>query len=343
MTDASPAPAPALASASAPASAPTPADGPDAFDYTLLTVGAANFAMSFLLTKVGLAVDGIGGGAGFAPLTFVALRLLVATFVLWVVMRAVGEALPPVGDREAWWLIVGTALFGNALPFGLITWGQAVVPASLTSIFVAVMPLTTVVLAHLAGDERLTPAAVIGCLLGLAGVAVLMGWDALALVGEDAWRQWAIVGAAVSFAVNAVLMRRMRGRSMRAMSLGMIAVGCAMVAPFALLGAGAEAGTGAGVGAWQVPGAAAWWALAAAAVFPTAIGTLIIINISKRAGAPFLGQINFLVPIFGVGFAALFLGETIEPRAGLALALVLAGIAVARIRRTPQTIARGRA
>ena len=303
---------------------------PDALDYTLLTVGAANFAMSFLLTKVGLGLD---GAAGFAPLTFVALRLVIASAVLWVAMRAVGDALPPVSDGAAWWLILGTALFGNALPFGLITWGQAVVPANLTAILVAVMPLTTVVLAHLVGDERLTPFAVVGCLLGLAGVAVLMGWDALALVGDDAWRQWAIVGAALSFAVNAVLMRRMRGRSMRAMSFGMIVVAFAMMAPVAALADGVP----------PAPDAPAWWALLAAALFPTALGTLIIINITHRAGAPFLGQINFLVPIFGVAFAGAFLGERIEPRAGLALALVLAGIAVARIRRHPQTVAKGRA
>ena len=309
-------------------------DGPAPLDYALLTVGAANFAMSFMLTKVGLGVGTVDvGGAGFAPVTFVALRLLIASAVLWIAMRMVGAALPPAADREAWWLVVGTALFGNALPFGLITWGQEVVPANLTAILVAVMPLTTVVLAHLVGDERLTPFAIVGCVLGLAGVAVLMGWDALALVGDDAWRQWAVVGAAVSFAVNAVLMRRMRGRSMRAMSFGMIAVAFAMMAPLALLFDGLG----------PMPDAAAWWALLAAGLFPTAIGTLIIINITKRAGAPFLGQINFLVPVFGVAFAALFLGEAIEARAGIALVLILAGIAVTRIRRAPRTIARGRA
>ena len=305
-------------------------EGPTALDYVLLTLGAANFAMSFMLTKVGLDVG--GGAAGFAPATFVALRLLIASVVLWIAMRMAGASLPPASDGEAWYLIVGTAVFGNALPFGLITWGQAVVPANLTAILVAVMPLTTVVLAHFVGDERLTPFAVVGCVLGVVGVAVLMGWDALAVVGDDAWRQWAVIGAAVSFAINAVLMRRMRARSMRAMSFGMVLVACAMMAPVALLADG-----------WTMPAAAAWWALVAAGLFPTAIGTLIILNITKRAGASFLGQINFLVPVFGVAFAAAFLGERIEPRAGFALALILLGIAVTRVRRAPRTVARSRA
>ena len=302
-------------------------DAPTGLDYTLLTIGAANFAMSFMLTKVGL--------TGFEPLTFVALRLVIASLVLWLAMRIVGDALPSLSDGPTWWLIAGTALFGNALPFALVTWGQAVVPANLTAILVAVMPLTTVVLAHFIGDERLTPFAILGCLLGLTGVAVLMGWDALALVGDHAWRQWAIVGAALSFAVNAVLMRRMKGRSMRSMSFGMILVALAMVAPVALIADRPWA-------AEIAPTAASAWALLAAGIFPTAIGTLIIINITKRAGAPFLGQINFLVPVFGVAFAAFFLGERIEPRAGVALTLVLAGIAVTRIRRAPRTIVRGR-
>ena len=299
---------------------------PAPLDYALLTVGAANFAMSFLLTKIGL--------VGFPPILFVALRLAIASLILWAAMKAAGAALPPLADREAWWLIAATALFGNALPFALITWGQVTVPASTTAILVAVMPLTTVVLAHFIGDERMTLWAVIGCVLGLAGVSVLMGRDAVSQIGEGALREWAVVGAAVSFAVNAVLMRRMAGRSMRAMSYGMILVAFAMLAPVALVVNPPETVDA----SWSAVAA-----LVAAGIFPTAIGTLIIINITKRAGAPFLSQINFLVPVFGVAFAAIFLGESIEPRAGIALALVLAGIAVSRIGREPRTIARGRA
>ena len=300
----------------------------DALSYALLTIGAANFAMSFLLTKIGL--------TGFQPLSFVALRLAIASVVLWVAMVALRAHLPPLADTRAWWLVLGTGLFGNALPFALITWGQAVVP------------LTTVVLAHFIGDERMTGGAVAGCVLGLVGVGVLMGWDAVRGLAADAAHLWAIVGAALAFAVNAVLMRQMRGHSMPAMSFAMVLAAFAMMAPVALLvegwvGLAPFHGELAGPIASEGGVTPSLLALAVAGIFPTAIGTLIIINITKRAGAPFLGQINFLVPIFGVVFAALFLHEAIEPRAGIALVLILAGIAITRLRRTPRTVARGRA
>ena len=312
----------------------------DTLSYVLLTVGAANFAMSFLLTKVGL--------TGFQPLSFVALRLAIASVVLWAAMVALRAHLPPLADTRAWWLVLGTGLFGNALPFSLITWGQAEVPAGTTAILVAVMPLTTVVLAHLIGDERMTGGAVAGCILGLIGVGVLMGWDAVRGLAADAAHLWAIVGAALAFAVNAVLMRQMRGHSMPAMSFAMVLTAFAMTVPAALLvegwaGIAPFRGEMAGPIASEGGVAPSLVALVVAGIFPTAIGTLIIINITKRAGAPFLGQINFLVPIFGVMFAALFLGEAIEPRAGVALVLILAGIAITRLGRTPRTIARSRA
>jgi len=59
-------------------------------------------------------------------------------------MRVRGESLP---SGSVWGWIFGSALFGNAIPFSLISWGQQSVDASLTAIFMAVMPLTTVVMA----------------------------------------------------------------------------------------------------------------------------------------------------------------------------------------------------
>ena len=58
----------------------------------------------------------------------------------------------------------------------------------------------------------------------------------------------------------------------------------------------------------------------------------------KRLGVSFFSQINFIVPVSGVLWGALLLGETPPVNALAALGLILAGIAVTRRRRAPAAI-----
>jgi drug/metabolite transporter (DMT)-like permease len=73
-------------------------------------------------------------------------------------------------------------------------------------------------------------------------------------------------------------------------------------------------------------------ALVALATLPTGLGTLVMFDLIKRLGVSFFSQINFIVPVFGVLWGALLLGETPPVNALLALACILAGIAVTRRR-----------
>ena len=113
---------------------------PVARDFVLLTSLAAIFGASFILTD--LAVREL------SPLSVAFARLALAASLLYPLMRMRGLRLP--NDRKIWFFIVGAAFFGNALPFSLISWGQVKVDAGLTAIFMAVMPLMTLVLAHIA-------------------------------------------------------------------------------------------------------------------------------------------------------------------------------------------------
>ena len=67
-------------------------------------------------------------------------------------------------------------------------------------------------------------------------------------------------------------------------------------------------------------------------IFPTALGTLMIFTIVERQGAGFLSQINFLVPVFGVLWAVLLISETLPANAWYALLIILAGVAIARVK-----------
>lgn len=285
---------------------------PGGTDYALLIALAAVFGASFLFT--GISVREI------PPLTVVSGRLFVALLILYPTMRLSGQALPPIGP--VWWPIAASAFFGNALPFTLVSWGQMRVDAGLTSIFMAFMPLATVVLAHtFTHDEKLDGWKMSGVLCGLFGVIVLFGTDALGGVGNDSVRQLAILAAAFCYAVNAIITRQLVRVPRQSMVAALILAGSAMMVPASLL---LEQ-------PWTLtPSAPALGALLALAIGPTALATLMILVIIDRQGASFLSQINFMVPIFGVAFAAIFLGERLASNAWIALILILVGIALSR-------------
>ena len=96
----------------------------------------------------------------------------------------------------------------NCLPFFVITWGQQYVDSSLAGILMAMMPLTTVVLAHFfVRGERITRNKIIGFLLGFAGVIILMQPDLLLTSGLNLLQLVAmlsILSGAISYAVNSV-------------------------------------------------------------------------------------------------------------------------------------------
>lgn len=291
-------------------------------DFVMLTTLAAIFGASFVFTRVAV--------RDIPPLTIAAGRILIAFVLLYVFMRIRGQRLP-----RGWrlWLIISAAsFFGYALPFVAITWGQVKVDAGLTAILMAVMPLITIILAHyLTTDEHMNRYKLIGVLVGLLGVTVLIGWDKLGQLGDDLIRQYAIGLGAVSYAFNAILTKHLTNVPRFSMMAALMLAAVIMLVPISLwidqpfFGAGSEIH-------WS---ASAMLAMLTLAIGPTAIATLLILNIIARQGASFLSQINFMVPLFGVLFGAVFLQERLPASAWIALALILLGIAVSRFGNLP--------
>lgn len=283
-------------------------------DYTLLVVLGAMFGIAFMWTKV--AVDEV------PPVTIAFSRIAIAAVLIHAVMVVTGQNLKSIAVH--WKLILLVGLFGNVLPFSLVAWGQGRVDAGLTAILMAVMPLITLVLAHFfTQDEKLNAYRVVGFVLGLFGVAVLIGFDKLATLGEETIRQYAIMGAACCYGIHAILSKSLTGLPRRAVSSGVLIASSIALLPFSLFIDQP----------WTLSiSGTSWLMLVLLGIFPTGIGTLMLFAIIQRQGAGFLSQINFLVPVFGVFWAILLLGETLPPNAILALVIILAGVAIARIK-----------
>ena len=290
-----------------------PSPRPGAVEIALLLSLATLWSSSFAFIKI--AVETI------PPLTVAAGRLALAAVLIVAAARLRGLNFP--ASDGLWVKFLAIGLFGNALPFTLISWGEVTIDSGLAAILMAVMPLATLVLAHLfTVDERMNPARILGVLLGFGGVVVLIGPAALAGFGDEALRQTAVAGGAVCYAVATVIARRLPRMPLLVSSAGALIAAVTLSLPLALLidRPWALAPAPESIGAVIILG-----------LFPTALAILMYFALLRRTGATFIALNNYLIPSLGVIWGILFLGEALSVRAILALAIILAGIAVTRI------------
>ena len=285
---------------------------PNSLDYMLLFGLSAIFGMSFIFTNISV--------QEIPPLTVAAGRLLIALLIVYPIMRIQKQRLPAIG--KIWLTIFLSGLLGNALPFALISWGQVKVEAGLAAIFMAVMPLATIVFAQfLTADERINRWKLIAVLLGFAGIVVLMGFDSLSDLGDETLRQLAILLAAFCYALNAIVTRKLTSIPKYSMTSALMIAACVLIVPFSLVLDQPLS---------LSPTASSLMAILALAIGPTAIATMLILIIIDRSGATFLSQINFMVPLLGVVFGAVLLQEKLSANAYWALVIIILALAMSR-------------
>lgn len=281
-------------------------------DYVLLTSLAAIFGLSFIFTNISV--------RDIPPLTVTAFRLFIALLFMYPIMVFARQKLPPPG--RVWIVIFLSGLFGNALPFALVSWGQVKVEAGLSAIFMAVMPLATILLAQFfTDDERINRWKMTGVLLGFLGIVVLMGKHSLTSVGDEVFRQLAILLAAICYAVNAIITRKLTSLPKYSMVTALMIAASLLMLPASLM---VDQPWTLSVSVNSIG------ALLMLAIGSTAIATLMILTIIDRCGATFLSQINFMVPLFGVLFGTLLLGERLAVNAYIALVIILLALTVSR-------------
>ncbi|MEQ9812434.1 MAG: DMT family transporter [Azospirillaceae bacterium] len=253
-----------------------------------------------------------------APLHLVLLRVGIAALVLWTII-AVRRVPLPRGSR-AWAGFLAMGLLNNALPFSLIVWGQTQISSSLASILNATTPFFAVLLTHaLTVDERISRAKLTGVPIGLAGVVLLIGPDALAGAAADVLGQLAILGAAISYALAGIFGRRMGGTVPLVNAAGMLTGATILMLPLALAQPLAAPG---------LPGLAATGAILGSAVFSTALAYLLYFRILRVAGATNVLLVTFLVPVSAVLLGVGLLGESLGWRTLAGMATIFAGLAI---------------
>ncbi len=272
---------------------------------------------SYLFIKIGV-------NAGLQPFTLVTFRLLIGALVLGLVVLISRERLPR--DWRAYVRFAGLGFFGIALPFSLITWAEGNVDSSLAAVLTAPVPLFVIPIAALfVPDERLTGNKIVGVVVGLLGVAILVGLDVTQLGRADTAYELVLLCATLSYATGAVYARRfLRGYRPIVPAFFEVATALVMVGPLALV--------------FEHPlqaslSADALFAVTWLGLFGSGLAFIFNLRLIEHWGPARASLVAYMLPIWGIVLGALVLSEAISPNVLVGTALVISGIALVNVRR----------
>ncbi|WP_233490594.1 DMT family transporter [Paracoccus sediminilitoris] len=285
-------------------------------------MGAADWGQLLLLSLIwGGSFFLIGVIVGHLPvLSIVAIRVAVAALVLWAIVLATGRHVPR--DTGLWGAFLVMGVLNNAIPFGLIVWAQASIPAGLASILNATTPLFTVLVSTLVlSDERASLMRLAGVATGLGGVAVMIGLDRASGMDHGILPQVAMLGAAISYACAAAFGRQFRRRGIDPVvtAAGMVTGSSVVLLPLALMVDGMPP--------TDVPGRV-WLSVLILGALCTGLAYVLFFRILGRAGATNISLVTFLVPVSAILLAWLFLGESLGAVQVLGMAVIGLGLAM---------------
>jgi drug/metabolite transporter (DMT)-like permease len=278
-----------------------------AVDVARLLALAALWGGSFLFMRV--AVPPLG------PIATAELRVLLAGAVLLVWLRVAGLRL---GWREEWrlYLVVGT--INSAAPFALWAFSALHLPVSYLVVLNATSPCFGALVSAAWLGERFTARTALGLVAGVGGVALLVGLGPVPPTPQVTWALVAGALGALCYALAAAyLKRRAHTPGAAAVATGSQLAATAGLLP--LLPALPPV-------AWPTSGE--WIAVVMLGVLCTAIAYLLYFRLIADVGATRALTVTFLIPVFGMLWGAVFLGETITGTMAAGCGLVLAGTAL---------------
>ena len=284
---------------------------------------------SFLLIRIGV--------ESVSPFQLVFMRTAIAAIGLNIVFFARGKRIP---WKAALVPVLVLGLINITVPFGLITWGEQTVASGVASVLNSTVALFTLLVSTLIfRQERLTARKFTGLLIGFFGVVVLASRNfqggelqAGSLIG-----QLAILVAAVFYAFGGSYSYRL---AVRWNDAQMVAAGSMI---FAALSSGALMllapvfGGPAPTPLAEIP-ANALVSILALGLLNTFIAYMIYYWIVRALGAARASMVTYVAPVVGLTLGALVLNEVVDIRLLGGAALILGGIAIVTLKRSPRPL-----
>jgi drug/metabolite transporter (DMT)-like permease len=300
-----------LTTASAATIAPVPAAAAQTAPWLTpieLTILGAIWGGSFLFMRV--------AAADFGPFALVEVRLTLGALVLLPFLwKARAQFTPTLWLQLAW-----ISAINSAIPFVLFAWGAERAPAGIGAITNSMAVMFAALVAFIFYGEQIGPRRAVGLLAGFVGVVVL----ASNKTGGASAGPAVLAGTSAAFlygiGVN-VIRRYLKGIPAGAVAAATLTTASLMLAPVAIF-------------TWpqhSIP-AMSWLSAVLLGVLCTGTAFAIYYRLIHRIGAARAATVTYLVPLFGVIWAWLLLGEPLTLTMAASGALILGGVALSQQR-----------
>ncbi len=264
------------------------------------------WGLSFVAIRIGL--------ESFAPFTLCAIRFFLAGFPLILLYK-----FPPVDWRR----LVVYSLFIGVLQYGLMFWAIYLkLPAGMSSVLIQTQVYITIFFAWVIFRERVSLLQIAGFVISALGLLVI-GYDYFG--GAEAVGFILILLSALFWSAGNILLKTFRIEDFA----GFIAWTSFLSSlPLFVLALSVE-GPGQMLQQLQSASLRSWLAVGFMAIFATQLAFSLFSKMMLKLPAGKVMPFGTLVPVFGLGSNALFLGERMPARVFWGALLVLAGLVVA--------------
>jgi len=274
-----------------------------------LTLLGAIWGGSFLFMRV--------AAADFGPIALVEMRLSLGAIIL---LPFLWKAREQFRQPRLWLHLAWIAAVNSAIPFALFAWGAERAPAGIGAITNAMTVMFAALVGFIFYGESIAQKRALGLLLGFVGVVVLAsGKTAGSSVGPAAL---AGTTAALMYGIGINAIRsHLRGIPAAAVAAATLSIATVLLAPLAIY-------------TWPTHSIAtpSWVSAILLGVLCTGTAFVVFYRLINRIGASRASTVTYLIPLFGVVWAWLFLGEQPTRTMLLAGVLILCGVALCQQR-----------
>jgi drug/metabolite transporter (DMT)-like permease len=287
-------------------------------EFLLLICVATLWGSSFTFIKIGVET--------IPPITFIALRTIIASAVLFFILKIRKISLPR--DLKTWTQFTFQAVMNSAVPFTLVAWSEQFVDASLANILNSSSPIFAFLLTYILGRLKIlppyinTPRVLFGVITGMLGICIIVGFQSFNTFGQQFLAQIALVFAALCYAGAALFGRQFKHLDSMVPATGSLICGAIILSPISIIVDHP----------WTLhPSQSSMIALIFLSLFSTALAFVIYFRLFRTLGSVGATSQAFLRVPIGVMISAYALNETLSSHVWIGLICVVMGVAAMTI------------
>ena len=258
------------------------------------------------------------------PISVVTIRLIIASVILTIIFKFKGYKFN--FSINTYIYIFFIALFGNCIPFYLISWSEIYIDSNLAGLLLSVAPLFAIIFSHfLTNDDKFNFFKLLATIFGFIGIIILLGYDNFeSLFSKEYYLiipKLAIIVAAFGYVISSIFAYNLKDIDNIPLTTIVLIFASIMSLPFMLYYE---------INNFKIPEFKSLLAVIYLGIAPTAVAYLLRFHIISKAGPVFLSYVAYLIPIFALLWGFILLSEEIYLSSIVGITLILIGVYIGR-------------